>query len=201
MAAIVKKDTVRGNFETGDKPTSVQFDEWITSCVFEGGNGASVVTGAVAIGPGAVAVNEGQFTRASGIFSTVGDAQISSFISRNETTTNVQTELFLDGASGRLVIPDQTTWTFDIIISARRTDVDDESAGYKLEGVIDRNTGVATTALVGTLLKTVIGEDTAAWDVTAEADAANGALVIKVTGENAKTIRWVAKTSVVEVSG
>lgn len=88
---------------------------------------------------------------------------------------------------------------FDITNAARRTDADNESAAYKLEGCIDRNG--ATTALVGSVTKTVIAEDDADWDVTAEADDTNEALVIKVTGEAGKTIRWVARIELTEVNG
>ena len=38
-------------------------------------------------------------------------------------------------------------------------------------------------------------------DAVAEADDANDALVLKVTGEAAKTIRWVARINLVEVTG
>jgi hypothetical protein len=102
---------------------------------------------------------------------------------------------------GTIALPDDSTFMFTAYIVARRSDADNESAGYKIEGVIDRNTGVATTALVGTIIKTVIAEDTAAWDVTAVANVSSGGLTIQVTGEAAKTIRWVARVQLVEVSG
>jgi hypothetical protein len=110
---------------------------------------------------------------------------------RIETTTATQTELLCNGtASSRITIPSDSTFAFTAIITARRRDADNESAGYKIEGVIDNNAG--TTALVGTPTVTVLGEDTAAWDVVAEADNTNDALVFKVTGEASKTIRWGA---------
>jgi hypothetical protein len=68
-----------------------------------------------------------------------------------------------------------------------------------LEGCIDNNAG--TTALVGAYLKTVFAEDTAAWDVIAQADDTNDALAIKVTGEAAKSISWVAHVEVTEITG
>ena len=83
-------------------------------------------------------------------------------------------------------------------IAALEIDADDESAAYMIEGAIDNNAG--TTALVGTITKTA-WEDQAAWDATAEADNTNDALVIKVTGEASKTIRWVAKVEIVQVNG
>lgn len=143
----------------------------------------------------------GEKSEAAGRFATDGDAQVRNFICRRSTSNATPTELFLDGSSLYLTIPNDTTWTFDILISARRTDVDDESAAYRLVGCIDRNGSAATTALVGSVTKTVIAEDTAAWDVAATADTTNGYLAITVTGEAAKTIRWVASVKVVQVTG
>jgi hypothetical protein len=85
-------------------------------------------------------------------------------------------------------------------VVARRTDADNESAAYKFEGCIDRNTGTSA-ALVGSVTKTVIAEDTAAWDCDVTADSTNSALIITVTGEAAKTIRWVARIDLTEVTG
>ena len=66
-----------------------------------------------------------------------------------------------------------------------------------MEGVIYNNGG--TTALVGTPTITVLGEDTAAWDVTISADDTNDALDIQVIGENSKTIRWVGTIRMAQV--
>ena len=45
------------------------------------------------------------------------------------------------------------------------------------------------------------GQHTAGWDVNATADVANGALVLTATGENGKTIRFVAKCELTQVTG
>lgn len=164
-------------------------------------NVASGAYSSISGGREAIASLYGERAASSGLFAAAGDAQERSFISRKSTTNATPSELFLDGSSARMTIPNDTTWTFVSHITARRTDADDESAGYQLLGVIDRNANAASTALVGTVTKTVIGEDTAAWDVAATADTANGALIITVTGEAAKTIRWVASTKVIQTTG
>jgi hypothetical protein len=117
----------------------------------------------------------------------------------NTTTDATQTELFTDGAAARMTIPSDSTWVFQILVAARRTDVDNESAGYLLEGVIDNNAG--TTAIVGAYRRTVFAEDDTDWQVVAEADDTNDALVLKVTGEAAKTIDWLGRAIVLEVTG
>lgn len=117
------------------------------------------------------------------------------------TTTNVtQTEIFIGGvASSRISIASDSTYMFEVRIAARRTDADNESAAYLFQGCIDNNAG--TTALVGSLNKVVIAEDTAAWDVDVQADNTNDALIVLVTGENSKTIRWTALVTIVEAAG
>lgn len=136
-----------------------------------------------------------------GNFSTSGDAVAREYVARNTTTDATVTDLFLNGSSTRMVLANDSTWKFKIDIVARRTDADNESAAYTIEGCIDRNANAASTALVGSLLKTIVAEDTAAWDATAVADTTNGALVVQVTGEAAKTINWVAFIRTVEVIG
>jgi hypothetical protein len=83
-------------------------------------------------------------------------------------------------------------------VVARRTDADDESASYTISGVIDNNAG--TTALAGpTQIKSAL-EDTVAWSCVASADDANDALVFTVTGEAAKTIKWLAVVTLAKIT-
>jgi len=131
-----------------------------------------------------------------------GSAQAVQYIVHGVTTNATQTELLTvnGGGSRRLELPDDSTWAFEALITARRTDANDESAAYRIFGCIDRNTGVATTALVGSLVEDII-EDTAAWDVDINADTTNGALRVQVTGEAAKNIRWVATIRTTQTFG
>lgn len=170
------------------------------STVLGGLNNTAVGLNSVALGYDGIANMVGQIAHGGRKFSVQGDVQTSQYILRAQTTNGTITEM-TTGTSGRLVIPSDSTWTFSILIVARRTDADNESAGYKVEGVIDKNSGAASTALVGSVTKTVLAEDTAAWDVTVTADTTNGALKIEVTGESAKSINWVAFVRTVETTG
>lgn len=108
------------------------------------------------------------------------------------TISNAQTELFTNGASTRANLQDRTAWVFSILISAKsRTNVT-QAAGYKFEGVIQRDVGVASVALVGSVVKTVLGESVAGWDTDVDADTTNGSLRIRVTGETSNEIDWQA---------
>lgn len=115
------------------------------------------------------------------------------------TTTTVTRKrvTFGDAAeSDSLLVPQDTTWMFTAYIVARRTDADNESAAYWVQGAIDNNAGVV--ALVGAPQITAL-EDTVAWNV--EISALGGALNISVIGEDTKTIRWNGYVDIVQVNG
>tara|TARA_Y100000034_G_scaffold67010_1_gene80863 strand:+ start:2207 stop:3811 length:1605 start_codon:yes stop_codon:yes gene_type:complete len=122
---------------------------------------------------------------------------------RNITTDATQTEVFLDGSSTQMVLRDDTTWCFSLLIVARRTDATGDRRSWRLDGMINRDTGVATTTIDGTPLKTAIAATAGAatWDVDVAADTTNGALQVLVTGEVAKTIRWSVCDTQSEVTG
>jgi hypothetical protein len=121
---------------------------------------------------------------------------------RNATTNATPTELFLDGASTRLVIASGTTYTFSILVGARQTGgvagTTGDSWGYKLEGVIKNVSG--TTSLQGSVTQTVLAEADATFDCAATADNTNDALVVTVTGATNKNVRWVANIRLVEIA-
>ena len=141
----------------------------------------------------------GQHAKASGRFSTNGDAQKSSLVLRRKTTDATATNLFLDGSTGEITIEDKDTKFFTIKVAARREDTADESAMFELKGGVDRYGDTSTIALVGNVSKEVISRDNASWDVDVTADATG--LHITVTGEAGKTIRWVSAVDLVEVNG
>lgn len=137
----------------------------------------------------------GQVAQAAGRFENNGDAQASSYICRSVTTNNVETELFLDGSGHRIEVPNNSTWTFDILVTARGTNA--ASAGYQLRGVIQNNDGI--TSFLGTPAITTLAETSYTWDAIVVADETNKALTIKVTGDVESSIRWVASVRTVEV--
>lgn len=108
------------------------------------------------------------------------------------TTTNATpTGLFLDGTSQLLLLPDDTTCLVEIKLAARRTDVEGESDIFWFEGGIDRQTGAATAAMIGTRDLSQIEQQTN-WNFSVGADIVNGGLNIQVQGEVGKTIKWTA---------
>ena len=133
-------------------------------------------------------------------FSSTGDAQV--FFSALKVATTDATQTTLLAAGTNLVIPADTSWCFSALVIGRSDETDgNDSAAYRIEGCIARDES-SNTALVGSITKTVIAESAGAtaWDVTAEADDTNEALAIKVTGEAATNIRWVAKVDIAQVT-
>jgi hypothetical protein len=139
----------------------------------------------------------GQFAHASGQFQDAGDAQTSVYVCRGTTTNAVQTELFLDGLAQRITVPTNSTWALDILVSGRASN--GNSAAYQLRCAIKNNAGVISF-LPGGPGAFVLGEDVASWDATVVTDSPDQAVVVKVAGAAATSIRWVATVRTVEVT-
>jgi hypothetical protein len=169
-----------------------------------GGSNNTITTSNYAVACGSYAnVPAGMamaFAHGGGQFATAGDAQSMVIMLRRQTTTSSATTLTIDASpTGYLYIPNDTTWLFDCLVVARRTDANDQSAAYRIVGCIDNN--ASTVALVGTPTVTVIGEDVAGWDASASADNTNKALAINVTGAASSTVNWVGRMTIVQVIG
>lgn len=137
---------------------------------------------------------QGSIVLSSGAFS-YADAQAHQLLLRGVTTDATQTELV---SPARLTMPTARAVGFSVHLVGRDTS-SGQGAAYKFEGGIKRPGAANTTALVGTVTKTVLGEDNAAWDATIDADTTNGSLRVRVTGSAATTIDWVAYCQILEV--
>lgn len=171
-----------------------------TNAIALGSGSAASAASSVGIGAGSAAVLQGMVARANGSFATAGDAQEVSFVMRNTTTNNTTTELFLDGAAIRAALPANSNWNFEIQLAARRTDATGGNAGYRFVGTIIRDASNASTTFIGSPSKTILGETNSVWNADVVADTTNGALRLNVTGENGKTIRWVATVRISQVT-
>jgi hypothetical protein len=139
-------------------------------------------------------------TFTNGNFAALGDAKQGIYLLRNTTTNATQTELFLNGTSTQLVIQNNSVYTFIITIAGRRTDAVGGGAGYKFEGVVLKDTTSGSIALIGKPSKSILGETNPQWNATVAVDATTGALQVLVTGQAAKTIRWIATVQTTEVT-
>jgi hypothetical protein len=168
------------------------------SSVVSGENNSASGSWSQASGSRANAQLQGERALANGRFANTGDAQYSDLVVRAATLGGGPFELFLDGAGQRIVLNDNTSYSFVIAVIAR--DNQTNTNHYILEGTLKRNAGAGTTVLVGAVTKRIIVEEVAAWDANLIADNINGAAVIQVTGAAAANIRWVAYCSITRVN-
>lgn len=122
------------------------------------------------------------------------------------TTTNsaAVTELSVDGTGTAgtvfLSLASNTSHSYRVTVTGRATAGTNAglSSMYTFDVVARNNAG--TTALEGDMLKTIVAEGDAAWDATVEADNTNDRLAVKVTGDAASTIKWVAHVQETTIS-
>lgn len=184
---------------------------WVVSGGSSGASGAQGSNGAVQYASG------GFLAGATGVFTDGSDLRVQGPLLTGSTNTRcglyvvhkltqsaTPEKLTTDGqavtGSNQVIMPDNATYLFDILVSAQREDAIGERAAFRFEGVAFRNTGAATVdILIGGVSKTSISKSEVPWDVSVSTDTTNGAISIVVTGESAKSIRWVAAVKTVEV--
>ena len=139
-------------------------------------------------------------TETAGSGSTEGDFTRSHLLTREGTASTFELTIgggAPSGTSNRMVLEDDTSKMYEILVSARRTDAGDESASYKFLVQLDRQTGAISTALVGTPVKYIVSEDDVACDCAVSANTTDGAVKIEFTAPAGKTYKANAYARVV----
>lgn len=140
-----------------------------------------------------------QLAAAGGRFSVAGDAQ-SSVLPLYRLTTDATTVTmgYLNSNSTYELLPNSSV-AFDLLVVARDTGGND-TAAWRVTGAL-RRPATGSSVLVGTPTVTLLGADAgaAAWTLTISTSSIGG-LLTRVTGEVAKTIRWVGRLTLSEVS-
>ena len=144
---------------------------------------------------------------AAGSFASTGDAQSMQMVARRSTTNATATDLTSNGAeagsTNQLVLPNASAYLVKANVIARENATGD-SKSWEVTAHVVRGANAAATALVGTPTVTTLfnAAGAAAWAVAVTADTTNGAIKFTVTGEAAKSIKWVTDIySCVQVSG
>ena len=161
-----------------------------TNAVATGSGTSASATSSQASGLQSIARVYGERALSSGQFATLGDAQHGEYNLRISTANATPTEAFLDGASARLVLPNNSAYMFVADIVCRRTDATGTVGAWTVSGLISRDATAATTAISGAVSKTTIAKTTSTMDVALTADTTNGSLNVNVTGVAAQTVRW-----------
>ena len=145
--------------------------------------------------------NKFQHAKASWDFlcgDTKGEAQYTNIIARLETADDTPYELLV-GEDGVISLMDNKMNAFRVLVVASDESIS-EGAAYEFKGLIKKGATAASTAIIGSVSKTVIAESDAAWDADITADTTNGALCITVTGDDTNLTRFVAFVEMVEVA-
>ena len=168
--------------------------------VIGGGENTAAGTYSDARGYQANAQYSRKSAHASGKFATAGDAQESSQVLTQLTTNATVSYMRLDGTAGNtlpLTVPVDGAMMLSILVVARRLTSESgypsEAKGWDLRNLVTRN---ETTIAVGTLSSATFGTPTWTADLFV---SSNGSVFVRVTGEAAKTIRWVASVRAAEV--
>jgi hypothetical protein len=171
-----------------------------------GGGSTNIAAGAYSTIPGgrqAKTTKTGQFAYANGNFAAPGDAQMSVYIFRGVTTDNNWTELFLDGASERLTIPNNASFLCEILTVCRGTVTENGMRGnFTHDWFYVENRG-------GTLFGNYMEHGTSLFRVEkferpnigaiAEANSTHDAVTIKVKGESGENVNFVVTVRTVEL--
>lgn len=164
----------------------------------------SVQSNSVALGGSANSLTHKIALKANAQFSAAGDAQAGKFILMRQTID--ATPLPISATNGGattaniLILPNNGTYAFKGIVVAKDAATGD-SAMWEVTALMKRGANASTTALVGTPTITKVFNDAGAatWTIALTADTTLGGGVITVTGEAAKTIRWVSNIDSAEV--
>jgi hypothetical protein len=116
---------------------------------------------------------------------------------RGETTAIGTVEIFLDGVTNnRLSVAVGSVVAFDALVVGRDS-VTGDSCAYKLVGAIKNIAG--TTSILGTVGRSLLGEDDAVFDATITADDTNDSLKLEVVSSTVNETEWAATLEYTEV--
>lgn len=148
--------------------------------------------------------NRGAWARASGKITTVGDTQIRDLVMRGQTTDATPKVLTTDNATvataNIIRMPNNSAYTFIIMVTGHRTDSVGTYASYIFQGLITRGANAASTTIRGTVSKTIVFETDSAYDCDVTADTTNGGGIVTVTGKAAHTVTWSARIMLSEAT-
>lgn len=191
------------NTVTGLNAFAIGEDNTVTghNAVALGVSNSASALGSVAMGNSAVASFPGQVAQASGKFEVVGDAQASDYVYRGDTGTQFPIEIFLDGVSARLILTDNCAIAFEALAVARRIDTVGDYGAFRLEGLIKRDSGTGSTAIIGLVNKNIIARTNTNLDCNIQAYTPAGSLQVLVQGAAGQAYNWVVRLISVEEIG
>lgn len=164
------------------------------------GYGNSLDPGSVALGTFAHAATGG-FTYAQGRFAATGDAQVTNYVQRLQTTdatptilrvsTGAHSDITTTSPGASISVLANTTMLLEYSIVARKSPTGTDYAAWNVSMLVSRESG-SIASIVGTPVITQIAATAGAstWAITP--NVTNSSITLTVTGQAATQIRWVA---------
>lgn len=120
-------------------------------------------------------------------------------LTTDATPTILTSNLGAAGSTNQLVLQDASAFSFNILAVARQKSANGTaSAAWKIEGLIRRETGAATTVLVSSTVTAI--SNVPGWTLAVSADTTNGCLSVTATGAAATNISWQATATTTEIT-
>ena len=122
---------------------------------------------------------------------------LSDYILNGNTGDQFPLALLLDAQNNqRLTLPNNSTFAFKAMLTARRTDAS-ENDGWEIIGLIHRDANAASTTLDAVQINQI---GSTSWGVAVTANTTSGDLRFTVTGEAGKNIRWGVNVTASELT-
>lgn len=121
-------------------------------------------------------------------------------VTTNATTTTLTTDGGAEATTNTWVLPNNYTGIYNGWIVARNT-ANNDSNGWRFEGMVSRDASAATVALLGAATITAVGTaDASMASVTlaVAVNTTNGSLIVQATGLAATTIAWAGFIDCIE---
>jgi len=124
------------------------------------------------------------------------------YMARVTTTSAAPGELTFDGLAGgttnRLVLPNFYAYKVSADIVAKTAT---ETATWTIKFLASREDNASTIMIIGNTVTERIAADSTAlsWTISAGADTVNGCISLFVTGDDSKTVRWLAAINTLEL--
>lgn len=131
-------------------------------------------------------------------------ANVTSFLRMlNKTTDATPTDMgagagqWAGAPNQHLTLSADTTYLFDIQVTARNTALDTDSAAFVILVACRQGTTASTMTIIGTPSITTFADSSAStWTVVPTADTTDGRLQLICTGQTSKTIMWTASVRI-----
>lgn len=139
----------------------------------------------------------GAEVRASGSFSTPGDAQTERLTLRRQTTDATAAVLGWNGLAAPPIIPTNATYLLEGTVVARRTDQTGSNRAWRMSGMYVRD-GSGARVVGATITELAVEGGATAWGLVLTAGGST--INVSVTGAPGHTVRWVGQVSLTEVA-